>query len=249
MLKYFFTVCMAMLPAAAFALPAVSVMADRSLTVPLTLIAREYSRTQETVVAVSFALSSAEIARIAEGESADVLITVRTDWIDTLRVQGLVDIYSRISLARNRLALAGAADSTLSLRFADGFDVKALGEKKLVIGNPELLPEGVAAMDALGRMGVLEALDPKLIYESQTRRLLDMAAGGEAYAIAYYTDAADHPALRVIDLIPETSHAPIEYQAAVLAGEHMNASRQFVEYLRSEPARQMLRKYGFTLLE
>lgn len=232
----------------AFAIPSITVLSDSSLAVPLSLIVRSYVSQQQVAVAASFASGKDQVAQITEGASADLLITVRNNWIDSLKQQGLVDVYSQTILARNRLVLAGPASFTGEVKLASAFPFTSLlqqagGLMNLIVGNPESLPEGSFGMEALRRMHALEDVEPFLNYTKQRPEAVeDVAQGG--FALLFYTDAAQGRNIRIIDIFPEDSHSPIMYQAVVVAGENMDESRKFLDFLKGPQARVIFKNYG-----
>ena len=60
-------------PKFASEIPAITVLADRALTIPLARLASDYSRKNQTSVTVSFAPSFEQMVAIEEGESADIM--------------------------------------------------------------------------------------------------------------------------------------------------------------------------------
>lgn len=235
----------------AFAIPSLTVLSDSSLAVPLSQIVRSYVAQQQVAVSTSFASGKDQVAQITEGASADLLITVRKQWIETLKLQGMVDIYSQTILARNRLVLAGPNSFSGEVALESAFPFTSLlqqqgGVLTLLVGNPESLPEGSFGMEAIRRMDALEDVEPFITYARQRGRALDDVAKG-SFALMFYTDAVRERDVRVVDIFPEDTHTPILYQAVVVAGENMDESRKFLDYLRSPAARHILKNYGLLL--
>jgi len=52
----------------------------------------------------------------------------------------------------------------------------------------------------------------------------------------------------VVDLFPESSHAPISYPVAATTSAS-SATASFLKFLRSDAARAIFTKVGFTILE
>src|SRR5205814_1802740 len=87
-------------------------------------------------------------------------------------------------------------------------------------------------------------LEEYTLYLTQRRQIYRMIRGG-AYGILLASDAHAHE-LNVLDLLPADAHAPILYQAVVLAGENMDQARRFLEYLKSREAAIIFANYGLT---
>ncbi len=235
---------------AAYALPSVTVLADPTMGAAIAEIARNYSRDQSTVANTAFTSSTEQEHEITEGGSADVLITPRQNWIDQLKTQGLLDVNSQTTVAKNRMALVGPVDSPITARIQNGFPTVPLiqqmeGEQLFVMGNPETLMEGVYGKEALRSLDVAGDLEEHTLYIKNLDQMFDMVRKQHAYGIFFYSSTISRDGVRVIDLLPENSHHPIEYYAVAIAGENMSEARKFIEYLKGSTARKILRDNGF----
>jgi molybdate transport system substrate-binding protein len=237
-------------PYPALALSSVTVMADNNLSVAMAEIARSYSRDRGVIVNTSFAPAKSQEAQITEGDSGDILITPDLKWIENLKTQGLVDIYSQTQLARDRLALVGPLSSPLHARLLQNFPVTQIiehlgGEQGFVIGNPETLPEGVYSKEALRKLNVAADLEPYTLFIKNREQMFDIVITQKAYGLFFYTTAVGQAGVRVIDMLPEDSYTPIWYYAVVIAGDNMNEARRFLDYLKSTKTKNILKKNGF----
>ena len=247
-----FDLCLLPLASPALALPSVTVMADNSMSVAMVEIARSYSRDRGVVVNTSFVSPAAQENQIKEGGSADILITPKLAWIEQLTTQGLVDIHSQATVARNRLALIGPVDSTLTMHLAQGFKTAPLinamdGEQAFVVGNPETLMVGTYGKEALRNLDAADDLEPYTLYIKEPGQMLDMVRKQHAYGIFLNSAITNQDGVRVIELLPEKSHHPISYYAVAIAGENMNEARRFLEYLKSAGTKKLLRDNGFAV--
>lgn len=244
--------CIALLLSAApaHAIGSVTVMADTSAGIAIAEIARDYSRARQVVVNTSFALPKAQEAQITEGGAADILITRDQPWIEQLKTQGLVDIYSQTLVARNQLALVGPVGSPLKIDWKTIFPVADFiqamgGEPNLLVGNPETLAEGIYGKDALRSLGIADDLEPYTLYIKRRSDMFDMVRQHGSYGLFFYSSALGQPGTQVIGVLPEATHKPIQYYAVVIAGENMDEARKFMSYLKSPAARKILRDSGF----
>ncbi len=236
----------------AYAITSINILADNTMGVAMTQIARNYSREKQVVVNASFATEKAQETQISEGGAADILITPKLAWIEQLKTQGLVDIYSQVSIASNRLALAGPVDSPIVLKKTDPFPVAALitamaGEQAFLVGNPETLTVGTYGKEALRTLAVNDDLEPYTLYIKESRQMDEMVQKQHAYGIFYSSSVYRKEGMRTIQLLPKESHHPISYYAVVIAGENMNEARKFLDYLKSPPTRKLLRDNGFAV--
>ncbi len=230
----------------------ITLMADHSMGIAIAEIARSYTRDRHVAVNISFAPSAMQATQIMEGAAADVLITPKLAWIEQLKAQGLTDVYSQTPIARGRLALAGPGDSPLTVNLKERFPRAALinqmeGEQRFVVGHPETLMEGVYGREALRNLRVSGDLEAYTLYIKRLDEMIEMVAQHHAYGVFFHSTVIGRSDVRVLDLLPEKSHKPIEYHAVVIAGENMDEARKFLEYLKSYEAKSILQRNGFVL--
>ena len=220
-----------------------------SLTNVLDEIGAAYTRETGQQVKFSYAASSALAKQVEAGAKADVFFSADTDWMDYLQSRNLIDKASRKELLGNRLVLVAPVASQVQLKIAPNFPIAAaLGSGRLATGDPDSVPVGKYARTALTSLGVWNDVADKLVRAENVRSALAFIARGEApLGIVYETDAKIDKNVRVVDVFPATSHMPITYPVAAIAGAQSSATR-FVTYLRGETAAAAFRKYGFSVL-
>lgn len=232
------------------ALDSVTVMADPSLSVAITKVAREYSRDRGRIVTISCLPFKMQQEQLTEGGAADVLITPLSQWVDELKTQGLIDVYSPTIVAKTRLALVGPLDGALTIDwskkpFPVAVIIKNIGaEPGFVVGNPENLPEGIYAMEALRMLDAAQYLEPYTLYPKRIEDMFELVINRKAYGIFFYSSLINRSDVKNIGLLPERLHQPIQYYAVVIAGENMDAARKFLEYLKSDRSQKIFRDNG-----
>jgi molybdate transport system substrate-binding protein len=167
-----------------------------------------------------------------------------------LRERKLIKVDTRSDLLGNRLVLIAPKDSEVSLKLQKGAPLlAALGANgRLSTGDPDSVPVGKYAKSALGNLDLWSAIEPRLVRADNVRVALMYVARGEApLGIVYATDAAAEPQVRVVDLFPESSHAPITYPMAATTGASAETT-SFLKFLRGDAARAIFTKAGFTVL-
>jgi ABC-type molybdate transport system substrate-binding protein len=118
--------------ACAVTLSSVTVMADSSMSMAVSEIARNYTRDRQVGVNASFAPATMQQAQINEGADADILITPLEPWIEQLKLQGLVDIHSQSVVDRGcvrqgkpaQAGRGGGSGAVYAVYQAAGFDVR-----------------------------------------------------------------------------------------------------------------------------
>ena len=94
--------------------------------------------------------------------------------------------------------------------------VQSLGKGRLATGDPESVPVGRYAQEALTSLGVWSEVSEHLIRADSVRSALAFVDRGEApLGIVYETDALVDKAVRVIDVFPSDSHKNIVYPIAL----------------------------------
>ena len=225
------------------------VFAAASLTDTLQQIGPLYTAQSKVPVKFSFAASSALAKQIESGAKADAFFSADQDWMNYLQARKLIQAETRSDLLANRLVLIAPADSKVTLKLARGAPLlAALGANgRLATGDPDSVPVGKYAKTALGNLDLWAAIERRLARAENVRVALMYVARGEApLGIVYATDATVEPKVRVVDLFPESSHAPITYPVAAISGASPETA-SFLAFLRSEAARAVFIKAGFNV--
>ncbi|MBS0582476.1 MAG: molybdate ABC transporter substrate-binding protein, partial [Proteobacteria bacterium] len=119
--------------------------------------------------------------------------------------------------------------------------------KHIAIGNPDTVPAGRYAKQALADAKLWDALQPKFVQAQNVRQALDYVARGEAEAgFVYATDAASQAQkVKVALSVPTTT--PVRYPAAAIGScKQKPAACEFVQFLSAPDSRATLAKYGFS---
>jgi molybdate transport system substrate-binding protein len=228
------------------------VFAAASLRDVLDDVGEGFRRDTGRGMTASYAASSTLAKQIENGAPADLFISADPEWMDYLEQRELIKPWSRIRLLGNKLVLiAPALNRRVRLVIEPGFPLAAaLGNDRLAMADPASVPAGMYAKAALKSLGIWPALASRIAAAENVRVALLLVARGEApLGIVYATDAAVEPGVRVIATIPEETHLPIIYPAALTStSENPHAAVPLV-YLRSTAARAQFQKAGFRVLE
>jgi molybdate transport system substrate-binding protein len=226
--------------------PNLVVLGASSLTDALNEIGPAFTAKTHRSVTLSYAASSALARQIEAGAPADVFMSADTEWMDYLQTRNLIDPSTRRNVVGNRLVLISPADSTVTIKIAPHFALaKLLGDGRLATGNPDSVPVGKYARNALTKLGVWSEVQDKIAAADNVRAALALVARGEApLGIVYRTDALIEKKVRIVADFPASSHDPIVYPAAATARDRVGAA-DFVKFLSSSTARAIFAKYGF----
>ena len=199
---------------------------------------------------VSYAGSSALAKQIEEGAPADLFISADLDWMDYLSQKGLTQKDTEVRLLGNRIVLIAPADSDVAIEIAPGFDLAgALDGERLAMANTDAVPAGKYGKAALTALGVWDSVEKSVAQAENVRAALALVAAGEApLGIVYQTDAAADPSVRIVAAFAEDSHDPIVYPAALTAEAKAADAAALLDYLKTDTARALFEKQGFTVL-
>lgn len=232
----------------------IHVLADPSLTIPLTLIARDYAREHNVSVSTSFANTQKQIEAIEEGLEADVFITSRASTLRNLKNRGLIDVFSQTSITKNRLSLVTYAANTLDLIMIPRLPLASILERidqgfSFMLGHPDFQISGIYGVEALRNFEISGELEPYFVFIQSPVEMQHAIAQKGGYGIMLRTDAARNAQLKILGVFPESSHTPISYQAVAVATEQMEKARDFIAYLNGEHAQRIFNNQGFEAID
>jgi len=224
----------------------VLVFAAASLANVLADLDRTYTAQTGISITVSPAASSTLAKQIEAGAPADVYFSADLQWMDYLEQRGLLRAGSRHDVVGNSLVLIAPAASPLRVRIEPGFALaRLLGGGHLAVADPDSVPAGIYAREALQNLGVWGGIAPRLVRAENVRAALEYVARGDApLGIVYRTDALIEKRVRIVGVFPADSHAPIVYPVALTHGARNSATR-YLAFLTSAQAQPIFRKWGF----
>jgi molybdate transport system substrate-binding protein len=125
--------------------------------------------------------------------------------------------------------------------------------QRIALANPKLAPYGAAAMETMTRLGVLQALQPKLVQGeniAQTYQFVftENAQLGFVALSQVYADG------KIVQgsawIVPAGLHDPIQQDAILLTkGNNNPAAAALMQFLRGERAKLLIRAHGYGLQE
>jgi molybdate transport system substrate-binding protein len=229
--------------------PAITVFAAASLTNAMQDLGDAFTKDTSIPVRFSFAASSTLARQIENGSPADIFLSADLEWMDYLQSRKLIQRSSRRDLVGNQLVLIAPAASTVNIKIAPHFQLlAALGKDHLATGDPDSVPVGRYAREALTNLGVWDEVAPRLVRADSVRSALAFVGRGEAsLGIVYATDALIDQNVRLVDVFPQNSHKPIIYPVA-LTGVAKTDAVKFLAFIRGPAGEIVFKHYGFTSL-
>ena len=201
---------------------------------------------QHTVnIRCSFAGSSTLATQILNGADADLFLSANLQWIEELKEAGLVEDVNRI--IGNQLVVITSAkreDSWIPGQLEDLTDNRI---KRVALADPESVPAGIYAKNAMSKLNIWQLVCPKLIYGTDVRQTLAHVENAAVeFGVVYRTDANISSNVRVVFEIPTELTDPIEYGLVLTTHGHRNPScRRLFDFLGSTNSNQIFEKHGF----
>lgn len=182
--------------------------------------------------------------QIEEGAEVDVFISAAMKQMKALDEQKLIKDNSIIELLENKIVLIvpKETDKLSILSFEE-----ILKADKIAIGDPESVPAGQYAKEALENLKLWDDVKKKVSIGTNVTEVLNWVAEGSADAgIVYSTDAASNDKVKVLAIAPEGSVSKVIYPAGIIKNsKNANEAKLFMEFLQSEEAINVFEKYGF----
>ncbi|WP_089276536.1 molybdate ABC transporter substrate-binding protein [Antarctobacter heliothermus] len=222
----------------------VTVFAAASLKTALDDVAAGY----DGEVTLSYAGSSMLARQVQQGAPADVVFLANTDWMDVLEADGLIASGTRVDLLGNRLVLAGPAGAA-PVEIGPQLDLGAmLGDGRLAMALVQAVPAGIYGKAALESLGLWAAVEHRVAQVDNVRAALALVSLGQVpLGVVYATDALADPHVDALGVFPQSSHPPIRYPVAAVAGRE-DAGAAFLAFLTGPEARTIFAAHGFAVL-
>jgi len=225
----------------------VTVYAAASLTNAINDLEKIYEKQNKVEVKTSYAGSSTLAKQIEAGAPADIFISADTQWMDYLQNKKLVAANDRLNLLGNRLVLITPKGRSLKVKLDKTTDPNKAFTGKICTGDTKSVPVGKYAKQAFTNLGWWNRIEPKLVETEDVRAALNFVARGECQVgIVYATDAAISKDVTVVGVFPENIHSPIIYPVGMV--KKNPSSTKFYQFLQSNQAKVVFKKYGFSVL-
>ena len=229
----------------------VTVFAAASLQNAFQQIGTAFEQQTGRSVRFSFAASSALARQIEHGAPAAIFASADEQWMTYLQQRKLIVDSTRKSLLGNRLVMVVPAISSAKVELKPNFDMKSLlgDEGRWVTADPNSVPAGRYAKEALTKLGVWDFARTRLVSAENVRVALSFVERGEVRAgVVYETDAALSSKVRIVGFFPADRYTPVTYPVAIISKNDTSAARDLLRFLEGAEARAIYRKFGFSVL-
>ncbi|MEC8510912.1 MAG: molybdate ABC transporter substrate-binding protein [Planctomycetota bacterium] len=202
----------------------------------------------------SFASSSTVARQMEAGAPFEIIVSADRSYIERLQEADLVDPASVAVLARNALVLAVREEDADLLAPLGSAPIRAgatlpssLAGARWCTGDPEHVPAGSYAREALGALGWWGAVEPALVAVRDVRAAVRLVQLGEAdLCVAYASDVHGRDLVSVP--LDGALHRPVQLVAAA-ATDAGDEAREFLAVLSAPGAPAFGAAMGFLPFE
>ncbi|MDD1623405.1 MAG: molybdate ABC transporter substrate-binding protein [Methylococcaceae bacterium] len=215
---------------------------------PMTEIAAEFEKATGHSAKLSFGSSGKFVSQIENGGPFEVLLSADEKSPQKLEQSGLTVPDSQFTYALGKLVLwsakPGYVDNQGKILTTGGF-------KHLALADPKLAPYGLAAMEVLKKIGLMEKLQPLFVQGeniAQTYQFISTANAELGFVALSQVIENGKIATGSGWIIPGDYYAPIRQGAVLMKkGAENPAAPALLDYLKSAPALAIIEKYGYDL--
>lgn len=224
----------------------VQVAVAANFTAPMQTLAQLFEQQTGHRVVASYGSTGKLATQIRNGAPFEVFLAADDETPARLERSTHAVTGSRFTYAVGRLVLwsrdPGRVDGKGEVLRSDGFE-------RLAIADPRLAPYGAAAVQTLRSLGLYDRLQPRLVTGENITQAHQFVATGNAqlgFVALSQVEVDGRIAEGSAWVVPARLHEPVEQQAVLLTqGRDNPAARALLGFLRSEPARAVIRGYGY----
>ena len=226
----------------------VKVAVAANFTAPMQQIAAQFERDTGHKAQLAFGATGKFYAQIKNGAPFEVLLAADDETPARLEKEGMAVAGSRFTYSIGQLALWSAKPGYVDDK---GEVLKKGAFKHLALANPKLAPYGAAAVETLTRLGLLASIEPRFVQGENIAQTFQFISTGNAeLGFVALSQVYEGGKLKSGSawIVPASLHAPIRQDAVVLAkGKDNPAAAALVKFLKADPARAVIKSYGYAL--
>jgi molybdate transport system substrate-binding protein len=226
----------------------VRVAAAADLQTAMPEIARAFEVLSGTSVRVVYSSSGNLYAQIQNGAPLDVFFSADSQYPRKLEEAGFTEPHSSVVYGVGKIVLWMPANAGCNPEQQEWQCLLDPAVEKIAIANPAHAPYGRAAVAALQKAGVYQAIKAKLVLGENISQAAQFVQSGSAQAAMLAYSLALSPALQGGRrwILPAELYPPMEQTVVVLkSAKDKLAAQEFVKFATQGPGREILTKYGF----
>ena len=222
-----------------------SVAVAANFTEPATEIARLFTEKTGHVAMLSFGASGQFLTQIGQGAPFQVFLSADAARPARAVADGLAVEGSQFTYAVGTLVLWSKETGLV----AGPETLREMAFDKIAIADPESAPYGAAAIETLRKLGVYDALNPRIVQGqsiAQTFQFVDTGNAALGFVALSQVARAEGGSRWIV---PADLHAPILQDAVLLkTGADDEAAKAFLAFLKGPEARAVIESFGYGIL-
>jgi molybdate transport system substrate-binding protein len=231
----------------------VTVAVAANFAAPMQKIAQAFEQDTGHKALLAFGATGKFYAQIKNGAPFAVLLSADDETPARLEKEGVAIAGTRFTYAIGRLALWSKnpllVDDKGQVLLSNSTDKNSF--KKIAIADPKLAPYGAAAIEALGRIGALAKVRPKLVQGDSIGQAFQfvMTENAELGFVALSQILIGGRITQgSVWVVSQNLYTPLRQDAVLLPlGENNAAALALMKYMRTDRAQAIIRAYGYTL--
>jgi molybdate transport system substrate-binding protein len=224
------------------------VFCARSMHVAVETLAEAFANETGEAADIVFEPMGALQARLAAGETADVLI-LATPAIDALVKSGAVVAASRVDVGRAPIGVAIRDGATApDIATPEAFKAALVAAPRLALSDPAVGGSaGIYLRDLFVRLGLADMIAAKTVRQNSGVAAAACVARGEAdLAMTFIPELLQAAGVRILGPLPPPFGHATGYAAAVsAASSRSETARAFIAALTAPASRDVWMKAGF----
>jgi molybdate transport system substrate-binding protein len=229
----------------------IAVAAAADLSSALKDVAAGFEKQSGVQLKLSFGASGALTQQIQNGAPFDVFFSANLDYPRQLIAGGQAVGPSLYRYAVGKLVLWVPVDSPLDLEHKGMRVLLDPSVKKISIANPQHAPYGRAAEAALKHEDLYDKISGKLVLGENIAQAAQFVESGNAQIGFVALAHALAPAMQGKGKywqVPAEDYPALDQGVVVITqSQHQKEAAQFMAYIKTKEAADVLRRYGFTL--
>ena len=234
-------------PSAAWAAEA-QVAVAANFTEPIKAIAAVLEKTTGHTIKVSLGATGAFYTQIKNGAPFDVFLAADDERPAMLEKEGLTAPNTRFTYATGKLVLWSVDPAKVDDK---GEILKSPQVRKVAFANPKTAPYGAAAVEVMDKLGLADALKPKLVQGESIGQTFNFVKTGNAdIGFVAMSQVLSGGKLKEGSMwvIPQAHYGTIRQDAVVLKrGQNNEAAIALMKLLQSPNIKDLIRSYGYDL--
>ena len=227
----------------------VQVAVAANFAAPMRQIVSSFEQNTGHKIAYSVGATGKFYAQIKNAAPFDILLSADQTTPEQLRREREADGATQFTYAVGKLVLWSANPQLVDeqgdvLKFSDRF-------RHLAIASPKLAPYGVAAIETLRSLQLLDGLAVKLVQgESIGQTYAFIATGGAELGFIALSQVMENNKIKSgsVWVVPEKLYKPLRQDAILLKhGKDNPVALALLAFLKTESAKKIIRTFGYQI--